>query len=287
MTSNDAFHSGYRVSVISRPRVLYVTNPQYQARGREYGEEDRYLAGRLAAGFEVRTCLPAEAVDGMADSDVVLVRNTGPVAGYQHDYERFRDRARATGHPVYNELTGKADMLGKHYLLDLHAGGYPVIPTATASAVPEELPPSEQYLVKPLLGADSAGLYLASAEELAATPPADAIVQPLVDIAYEVSFYFVDHTFVYAMYTPDPAARWQLEPYHPTEADLAFARRFIEWNDIDHGVQRVDACRTTDGQLLLLELEDLNPYLSLDRTTEAARERLVRELAAAIMRLLG
>jgi hypothetical protein len=268
--------------VSSRLRVLYVTNPFYEASGREYAGEDQVLSTRLSESFDVRTCLPAEAVDQMAGFDLVVVRNSGPVLTYPEAYAAFRDRALATGQPVYNELTGKADMLGKQYLLDLHAAGYPVIPTVASAHRLEDLPRSEKYVVKPLLGADSSGLYTASAEELAATDPAGVLIQPLVDIAYEASFYFVDHTFVYALRTPDARRRWDLEPYDPDTDDLAFARRFIDWNDIDHGVQRVDACRTTDSELLLVELEDLNPFLSLDRTTPEVREAFVLELTAAI-----
>ena len=91
-----------------------------------------------------------------------------------------------------------------------------------------------------------------------------------------MSFYYVDDAFQYALYAPDPDRRWVLEPYEPSEADLAFARRFIDWNTLDHGIQRVDACRTRDGDLLLVELEDLNPYLSLDRRARVGPERLRR-----------
>lgn len=283
--------------VSHRPRILFVTNPFYEANGREYAGEDVFVSGRLAESFDVHTCLPTEAVDLMSDFDAVVVRNSGPVLTYPEAYAAFRERALASGQPVYNELTGKADMLGKQYLLDLHAAGFPVIPSVSATeavaavtlADTDEgrLPESERYVVKPLLGADSVGLTIVSADQLPATARGDVIVQPLVDIAYEVSFYFVDDTFVYALRTPDTRRRWQLEPYAAADVDLAFARRFVEWNDIEHGVQRVDACRTTTGELLLVELEDLNPFLSLDRTTPPDRERFVHELTGAIGRALG
>jgi hypothetical protein len=266
-------------------RALYVTNPFYEASGRVYGEEDVYLSRRLQSTFDVHTCLPTAAPKLMADFDVVVVRNSGPVLTYREAYESFREQALATGQPVYNEVTGKADMLGKGYLLELYRGGYPVIPTSSASFARAELPLVDRYVVKPLHGADSAGLYVATPDDLAAHAPSDAIAQPLLDLAYEVSFYFVDSRLVYALYTPDPRRRWELAPYEPTVADKRFAQRFIEWNDIRHGIQRVDACRTVDGDLLLLELEDLNPFLSLDRTTHDARELFVRELVDALSRL--
>jgi hypothetical protein len=113
----------------------------------------------------------------------------------------------------------------------------------------------------------------------------------LVDFRYEVSFYFVDRDFQYALYTPDPHQRWDLEPYQPTEDDLAFAQRFIDWNTIDHGIQRVDACRTTttatgNGDLLLVELEDLNPFLSLASTTDTHRTAFVNRVTSSLDALL-
>jgi hypothetical protein len=38
-----------------------------------------------------------------------------------------------------------------------------------------------------------------------------------------------------------------LERYAAAPADWAFAQRFVDWNDIEHGIQQVDACRTRDG----------------------------------------
>ena len=70
--------------------------------------------------------------------------------------------------------------------------------------------------------------------------------------------------------------------YPCSKEDLAFADRFIAWNTIAHGIQRVDACRTGDGRLLLVELEDLNPYLSLLETDEATRRRFLRDFILAI-----
>jgi hypothetical protein len=37
-----------------------------------------------------------------------------------------------------------------------------------------------------------------------------------------------------------------LEPHEPTPADPEFARRFVEWNGLAYGIQRVDACRTAE-----------------------------------------
>ena len=264
-----------------RPRLLLVTDLDYPAAGRPYRDEDLDLARRLRADFDLALCHPLDAAALMAGFDVVLVRNSGPVLHYAEQYADFRRLALAAGTRVFTQLTGKADMVGKQYLLDLTAAGYPVIPTVDQADQVHRLPDVPEYVVKPKFGADSVGLRFVSRADLAEIT--DQLIQPRIRFAYEVSFYFVDRTFQYALYAPHPDRRWDLEPYEPTAEDRAFAQRFVDWNAVDHGIQRVDACRTEDGELLLVELEDLNPYLSLDRVAPATRDAFVAALTASLL----
>ncbi|MEU0676481.1 hypothetical protein ABZ330_26965 [Streptomyces sp. NPDC006172] len=273
----------------ARPRLLYVTDLAYPARGRRYGDEDVFLTSRLRADFDLALCHPLDAAALMDAFDAVVVRNSGPVLGYREAYDAFRERASATGARVYNPLTGRADMAGKQYLLDLCAEGFPVVPTVDRTEDLHRLPASGRYVVKPKHGADSMGLRVldaAALHTLAEGTDEGVLVQPYVDFAYEVSFYFVDDELQYALYAPDPDRRWQLQPYEPTPDDVEFARRFVDWNGLAHGVQRVDACRAPDGGLLLVELEDLNPYLSLDVLGEEARDSFVAALTRSLHRFL-
>lgn len=261
--------------------LLYVTDLAYPARGRRYCDEDIFLTARLrAAGFELALCHPADAQTLLPlGFDAVIVRNSGPVLHYQAAYDSFRAAALTAGARVYNPLTGRADMAGKQYLLDLTAAGYPVIPTVDDPARLSELPRVPSYAVKPKQGADSIGLTFTATPQ---GPAGEVLIQPRVDFAYEVSFYFVDDAFQYALYAPDPARRWELAPYAPTEADLDFARTFVAWNTLDHGIQRVDACRAPSGDLLLVELEDLNPYLSLDLVAPEVQDAFVAALTRSL-----
>ncbi|MER5449931.1 hypothetical protein ABT065_30560 [Streptomyces sp. NPDC002764] len=270
-----------------RPSVLFVTDLAYQARGRRYCDEDIFLSSRLRDDFDVALCHPLDAAALMDAFDAVVVRNSGPVVHYQKEYEAFRDQATARGTRVYNPLSGRADMVGKQYLLDLTAAGYPVIPTIDRLEDLGRLPDADQFAVKPKAGADSIGLGFVPQERLATLDYGDILVQPRIDFRYEVSFYYVDDVFQYALHAPDIERRWVLEPYRPTEADLDFARRFIDWNTIDHGIQRVDACRTQEGDLLLVELEDLNPYLSLDHLDDPTRDGFVTSMTTSLHRFLG
>ncbi|QCD54261.1 hypothetical protein [Streptomyces hawaiiensis] len=269
-----------------RRRVLFVTDLAYQARGRRYCDEDIFLTSRLRDDFHIALCHPLDAAALMDAFDVVVVRNSGPVLHYQKEYDTFREQATAHGTRIYNPLSGRGDMAGKQYLLDLTAAGYPVIPTIDQPSDLHLLPEVGHYAVKPKAGADSIGLAFVPREQLGGLAYGDILVQPRIDFRYEVSFYYVDDAFQYALHAPDPERRWVLEPYEPTDADLTFARRFIDWNTLDHGIQRVDACRTREGELLLVELEDLNPYLSLDLVSDRTRDSFVASMTASLHRFL-
>ncbi|MFD9338214.1 hypothetical protein ACFWBF_28010 [Streptomyces sp. NPDC060028] len=264
--------------------LLYVTDLAYPARGRRYCDEDVFLTSRLRAHFDLALCHPLDAQALMPGFDAVVVRNSGPVLHYQEAYDAFRAAALAAGTRVYNPLTGRGDMAGKQYLLDLTQAGYPVIPTIDDPARLALLPDVPSYAVKPKQGADSIGLIFTANPSAA---PGEMLIQPRIDFAYEVSFYFVDHTFQYALYAPDPARRWDLTPYEPSAADLAFARAFVDWNTLDHGIQRVDACRAASGELLLVELEDLNPYLSLDLLPAEVQDRFIESLTQSLHSFLN
>lgn len=59
-------------------------------------------------------------------------------------------------------------------------------------------------------------------------------------------------------------------------------RNLSDGNTIENGIQRVDACRTQDGELLLVELEDLNHYLSILEVDEQTREKFMNDLVSAL-----
>ncbi|MFD3482662.1 hypothetical protein [Streptomyces sp. NPDC058665] len=280
------------------PRVLYVTDLAYEARGRRYCDEDILLSSRLRRDFSVATCHPADAARLMGEFDGVVVRNSGPVIHYRKQYDDFRGRALAEGVRVYNPLTGRGDMAGKGYLVELSAAGLPVIPTVDRADDLGKLPDADEYVVKPKDGADSIGMRFVPRARLAELGGlgepggpggglGDVLVQPRIPFSYEVSFYFVDHDFQYALHAPDPDRRWELVPYEARTVDLDFARKFIDWNTLDHGIQRVDACRAPDGELLLVELEDLNPFLSLELLDETTRDAFIARTVVSLRALLS
>jgi len=265
-----------------KPKLLYITDLHYQSKGRVYYEEDMYLSSQLSEHFDLVLCDPRVAINFMADFGVILFRNTGPVLYFQEKYEVFKKQAIAIGVKVFNELSGIADMLGKQYLVDLSRENYPVIPSINKRDEKHSLPQAERYLVKPIQGADSIGIELISAIQLEKFNFTDKLVQPVMDFSYEVSFYFINREFQYALYAPETNKRWNLERYDVSEADVKYAQRFIDWNAINYGIQRIDACRMPNGELFLMEIEDLNPYLSLDLLSEQSRNDFVSNLVKAL-----
>ncbi|GAA1607862.1 hypothetical protein GCM10009828_039260 [Actinoplanes couchii] len=69
--------------VVSRARVLYVSDLSYQARGRRYCDEDIRLTSRLRDSSDLALCHPLDARALMGGFDVVVVRNSGPVGETQ------------------------------------------------------------------------------------------------------------------------------------------------------------------------------------------------------------
>lgn len=265
-------------------KILYLTDLAYQAKGRNYCEEDIYITSQLKDQYDVALCHPKCSEGFEKDADLIVFRNTGGVSGFREIYDSFVQRVKENGLNTFNTFDGKADMRGKQYLLELTRQNYPVIPTVDTPDDFSILPKTDRYVIKPKDGADSIGLEFLTKAELESRNLTDGVmlIQPAVDLEYEVSFYFINDKFEYALYAPDKRKRWELKAYPYTEDDIAFAKRFIEWNTIKRGIQRVDACRTKDGRLLLVELEDLNPYLSLLEVDEQTREQFMQDFISAI-----
>lgn len=267
--------------------ILYLTDLYYKAQGRNYYEEDLYITSRLKDHFDLLIGHPQQALSFLHTADVVVFRNTGPVMWYQEYFNRFVAQVKEQGVRTFNSFDGKADMKGKQYLLDLTAAGYPVIPTVERVEDLELLGATDRYIVKLKDGADSIGMSIRNREELLQVPPPDRLIQPFLDFQYEVSFYYLDNAFQYALYAPDKGKRWALEEYDATAADRAFADKFIRWNNMARGIVRVDGCRLPDGSLLLVELEDLNPFLSIDVLPEEQREQFVQNFINALTKAVS
>ncbi|WP_252236994.1 hypothetical protein [Clostridium sp. CH2] len=270
-------------------KILFVTDLYYKAKGRLYYDEDLFLTSKLRENFKLVICNPKDMNDFIDDYDLTIFRNAGPVSNFQNEYRLFKEKVKLHNLKTYNSFNGKADMKGKDYLIELTDKNYPVIKTIDNLNYIDKLPIVNKYVIKPKDGADSIGMKFLSKEELYKNINLDdknTLIQPLINFKYEVSFYFIDKEFQYALYAPDKNKRWELKEYVPTKEDLEFAQKFIQWNNLNHGIQRVDACRTEENELLLVELEDLNPYLSLLEISDELRNKFIDSLKNSLRKVL-
>ncbi len=268
-----------------KKKLLLLTDLNYKAKARAfYGAEDVFLSEQLRKEFDVAICDLPSAKSFEDNADIIVVRNIGAISFFRDEYEDFKRRVNEKHLNIFNQFNGIGDQSGKQYLLDLYNEGYGVIPTVDRISNIVCLGDVNKYCIKPKNGADSNGLEYLTREELLQKKSIDGeyVIQPWIDFLYEVSFYFIDDKFEYAMYTPDKTKRWELQVYDCSEEDISYAKEFIKRSPIKKGIQRIDACRNKTGELLLMELEDLDPYLSLDLLPEDIRERFVSDMIASL-----
>ena len=252
--------------------ILYLTDLYYVAKGRNYYEEDLFITSRLKDHFNILIGHPHQAIAYLDVADLIVFRNTGAVFYYQEYFSDFLSIVKEKKCLTFNSFDGKADIKGKQYLLDLYAEGYPVIPTVGNIAELGQLGEQEKYVLKIYKGADSIGMDFLTKDELIKENTQGKFIQAFIDFKYEVSFYYLNNSFQYALYAPNKSRRWELMEYEASSKDLEFADMFIKWNNMENGITRVDACRCIDDSLLLVELEDLNPFLSIGLLNEDKRE---------------
>ena len=270
-------------------KILFVTDLYYNANGRRYYEEDLFITSKLRDEFKLVICNPKDMDSFNDEFDLTIFRNAGPVANFPDEYNKFRNKIKTNNLKTYNSFDGKGDMNGKDYLLELTNLNYPVIKTIDRIDNFDKLPNVDKYVIKPKDGADSIGMEIISKDEVykkVSKEDRNTLIQPAINFEYEVSFYFIDKDFQYALYAPDKSKRWELKEYKATKEDLEFANKFIEWNNIDHGIQRIDACRDENGELLLVELEDLNPYLSVLELSSDVQDKFIKSLVESVNRVL-
>lgn len=266
--------------------ILYLTDLYYQAKGRNYYEEDLFITSGLKEHFNVLIAHPQQAIAFLDLTDFIVFRNTGSILEYEDYFKEFLKAVKEMGVLSFNSFDGKADIKGKQYLLEMTEKLFPVIPTIENIDRLSELEDHGKYIVKLKNGADSIGMEILTKEELSVSDLKGKLIQPWINFKYEVSFYYLNNKFQYAMYAPNKDRRWDLQEYEPTAADLEFAAIFLSWNNMERGITRVDACRLQDDSLLLVELEDLNPFLSIELLSEEKREKFMKNFIAALKNMV-
>lgn len=198
------------------------------------------------------------------------------------DFLAHIDTLVAAGLPVFNDPSLIRWNIEKTYLRDFEAWGVPIIPTLWP-----EYPEAEDIrqamaefgvddvILKRQVGGGARG----QSRYTHASMPDDGplldrpgLIQPFIpSIATEgeYSFLFVDGEFSHALVKRNATGDYRIQEAYggrsdriePSDADRKQARRVLEALKEPPLYARVDMVRGADGQLLLMELEVIEPYL--------------------------
>ncbi len=173
----------------------------------------------------------------------------------------------------------------KAYLAELEKKGAPGIPTITVDkvtparvAIAFETFGSEKLVIKPQIGAGAWRQVLLSKDDAYPNaqdlPPAAAILQPFlpsVQSEGEYSFLYFGGEFSHALLKTAVTGDYRIQSayggkaigYKPKPDEFETVQRILDSLDFKPLYARVDLLRGLDGELKLIELEMIEPYLYL------------------------
>jgi hypothetical protein len=164
--------------------------------------------------------------------------------------------------------------------MELYEKGYPVVPSYTIARAKSHLK-AKRYIIKPVFGADGSGIKVVTSLK-DVRPSQGYIVQPFINFVEELAFYFLDNTFQYALRFKNKLSNHTVKVYQPTKKEIALAQRFVNWNTMSYGIQRVDMLRLKKNTLLVNEIEDFCPYLYLEDLPKKVQTNFISNLIESI-----
>ena len=204
---------------------------------------------------------------------------------YQDNHEAFLstlDRIAALGLPVFNDPATVRWNIRKTYLREMEAKGVPIIPThwpeaptaADIAAAMEAFASDDVILKRQVGGGAREQVRYTRANLPAAGPVMDrpGMIQPFIPAIAtegEFSFLFVDGAFSHALLKRPKSGDYRIQAAYggvsqaidPAPEDRSAAQRVLDVLTSPPLYARVDMVRGAGGDLLLMELEVLEPYL--------------------------
>ncbi|HEU4719903.1 MAG TPA: hypothetical protein VFS59_00965 [Gemmatimonadaceae bacterium] len=286
----------------STRRVALVT---YEARP-ELTDDDRLLGDALSARGALVHAVPwSHSAARWDEYDAVVVRSTWDYFLRADEFHAWLARLERERVRVFNDVRVLRWNADKTYLRDLDASGIPIIPTrwlqrGSTSTLGELRRATgwSELVVKPTVSGGAHRTWRASPaaetdDDSRLTTMIDdgaVMVQPLVDQVEregEWSLLFFDGRYSHAVLKRPRTGDFRvqrehggsLEPAEPAAGVIAAALRVLEAVPLAGApplYARVDGC-VVDGELLLMELELLEPELFL-RCSSAAPARFAEAL---------
>ena len=212
----------------------------------------------------------------------VLVNSAWDYQDRHEDFLATLDRIAALGVPVFNDPGAVRWNIRKTYLRELEARGVPVIPTLWPEAPTRDdivhamsaFGIEDVVLKRQVGGGARAQVRYTRADMPAAGSIMDrpGMIQPFIaSIATEgeYSFLFVDGEFSHALVKRAKSGDYRIQEAYggtsqaidPTPADRAAAQAVLTALATPPLYARVDMVRGQAGELLLMELEVIEPFL--------------------------
>lgn len=169
------------------------------------------------------------------------------------------------------------DGLGKYYLQDLYHKNLKVIPTT--NNIKEALSWNYNSYILKLKDSFGSGIGQKSVlkENLKEEYNIQYLIQPKLDFKSEVQTYFINNKLMYALeYTPSKYPTYP-EPIliELSKNEEELAKNFASLSDIKVGMKRIDFLRLDDNSLILMEIEDNSPHMSIETLNEELKSKVL------------
>lgn len=281
--------------------IVLATYQQSADKGYNNAPDARLIAALEKLGIEAIE-LPWDDLDTDWDAfDAVLVRTTWDYHLRADTFRTWLNQLSDLMIPVFNPLDVLRWNMDKIYLRELRAAGVPIVPTVWGDKSTDLLAVMDKQgwpkvVIKPRFGASGDGLSIIYRDEVKSMTPSAldrTLIQPLLPEIHagEYSFIFSQGRYLHTVHkrpAPDDIFVHEerggvISSADPDPGLIAQAQAVIHaaasctGHDLDDFVfSRVDGV-LRDGQLLLMELELVEPELFFEHHPPAA-ERIAKNI---------
>ena len=223
--------------------------------------------------------------------DIIILKNAWDLnektyRNYFKEEQKLYNFIKKTKLILINTLDGKLQFTknGKNILVDLFKKGYNVVPSINNINDFHLLPKSDKYIKKPIIGYDGFDMQILNFEQASKAILKNEILQPKLNFKSEVQMYFVNDEFQYALeYTP---SKWPNYPkpkeYMASDEEIKEATNFIKLNKLSCGFGRVDFLKLDNDKLVMLEMADSNPNMSLPLLHKKTLNKFLKSFKNAV-----
>lgn len=269
-------------------RILILSNPE-----NEEFIEDEYVANAFREDGHIVKMAWVDYDEKMDEEfDIILRRNA-----WVEDEKKTEQYAikvdllkeRLNGKKIKTVNFDGLDGQGKWYLCKLFEEKKRVIPTVDSLDRLNELPDAEEYVLKDGKSFGSGiGQKMVRKVDLEREFEAGYVIQPKLKFKSEVQCYFVGQKFMYAHeYIPSKY------PDYPdpilielSAKERSLAEEFAKYSCLETGFQRIDFLRLENDELILLEIEDIGPHMSLEFLKPDLRRKVLDEYKENVYKYL-